>query len=63
MARYSAMAVDSSAQACGDIQRAQATVAVGLERAHAECVGQGESLAVVGFGQLNLRRRRRAYAW
>jgi hypothetical protein len=31
-------------------------VAVGLERAHAECLGQGEGLAVVGFGVLALWR-------
>ena len=37
------------------IQGAQAEVAVGLERAHAEFVGQGQGLAVVGFGQLVLR--------
>ena len=30
-------------------------MAVGLERAHAEFVGQGEGLLVVGFGQLDLR--------
>ena len=30
-------------------------MAVGLERAHAEFVGQGEGLAVVGFGLLALR--------
>jgi hypothetical protein len=33
-----------------EIQGAEATVAVGLERAHAEFVGQGEGLLVVGFG-------------
>ena len=38
------------------IQRAEAAVAVGLERAHAEFLGQGEGLAVVGFGLLDLRR-------
>ena len=37
------------------IQRAEAPVAVGLERAHAELLGQGEGLAVVGFGLLDLR--------
>src|SRR4029450_2336362 len=36
------------------IQRAQAAVAVGLEGAHAEFLGQGEGLAVVGFGWLTL---------
>ena len=30
-------------------------MAVGLERAHAEFVGQGEGLLVVGFGLLDLR--------
>ena len=54
------------------VQRAEAEVAVGHERAYAELIGQGESLAVVGFGRLALRelaprrmspRRRRAYAW
>ena len=29
-------------------------MAVGLERAHAEFLGQGEGLAVVGFGWLDL---------
>ena len=38
------------------IQRAKAAVAVGLERAHAEFLGQGEGLLVVGFGLLALRR-------
>ena len=37
------------------VQRAEAAVAVGLERAHAELLGQGEGLAVGGFGQLNRR--------
>ena len=55
MARYSSMAVDSSARACSPladlgIQRAEAEVAVGQERAHAEFLGQGEGLLVVGFG-------------
>jgi len=31
------------------IQRAEAEMAVSLQRAHAECVGQGEGLSVVGF--------------
>src|SRR3989442_919638 len=31
------------------IQRAQAAVAVGLERAHTELVGQGKSLTIIGF--------------
>jgi hypothetical protein len=36
------------------VQPAQSVVAVGHEGAHVEFVGQGEGLAVVGFGQLNL---------
>ena len=61
MARYSAMAVDSSVRACScwlgcGIQRAEAPMAVGHERAHAEFVGQGEGLLVVGYGQIALRR-------
>ena len=61
MARYSAMAARQlsagllwPAALC--IQRAEAAVAVGLQRAHAEFVGQGEGLAVVGCGRLGLRR-------
>ena len=38
------------------IQGPEAEVAVGQERAHAELLGQGEGLAVVGFGLLALRR-------
>ena len=38
------------------IQRTQAVVAVGLERAHAEFAGQGEGLVVMGFGLLNFWR-------
>src|SRR5215813_9048051 len=38
------------------IQRAQAQVAVGLERAHAEFLGQGEGLLVVRCGWLVLWR-------
>src|SRR5262249_59530014 len=34
------------------IQDAQAAMAVGLERTHALCLGQGEGLAVMGFGLL-----------
>ena len=37
------------------IQRAQAEVAVGQERAHAEFLGQGEGLPVVMCGRLDLR--------
>ena len=77
MAWYSSMAAESSARAwlsLADlgVQGAEAAVAVGLERAHAQFLGQGEGLAVVGFG-LSLSggsrraaispRRRRAYAW
>src|SRR5262245_56906352 len=36
--------------ACPGIQRAEAAVAVGHEWAHAEFLGQGESLSVVMFG-------------
>ena len=32
------------------LQRAEAPVAVGLERAHAECVGQSQGLLIVGLG-------------
>ena len=32
-------------------------MAVGLERTHAQCLGQGEGLAVVGVGMLTLQRR------
>ena len=61
MARYRSMAVDSSARACSRrpilaVQLPEAEVAVGLERAHAELLGQGEGLAVVGFGLVALRR-------
>src|SRR5262245_23022160 len=38
-----------------DIQHAQAEVAVRLQRAHANLFGQGEGLAVVGFGLGNVR--------
>jgi hypothetical protein len=37
------------------IQRAETVVAVGLERAHAEFLGQGQGLPVVGFGRLAFR--------
>ena len=58
MARYSSMAVDSSARACSrsahlGIQGAEAEVAVGHERAHAEFLGQGQGLLVVHFGLLD----------
>jgi hypothetical protein len=39
-----------------EIQGAKAAVAVGLERTHAEFVGQGEGLAVVGYGLIACRR-------
>ena len=61
MARYSPLAADSSVRsllllADRGIQRAEAAVAMGLERAHAEFLGQGEGLAVVGFGQFDYLR-------
>jgi hypothetical protein len=37
------------------VEPPEAEVAVGHERAHAECLGQGEGLAVVGFGLIVLR--------
>ena len=37
------------------VQGAETSVAVGLEWAHAQFVGQGKSLAVVGFGLFGLR--------
>ena len=60
MARYSSMAADQLSAgllplADLGIQRAEAEVAVGLERAHAEFLGQGEGLPVVMFGRLDLR--------
>ena len=45
---------------------------MGLERAHTQCLSEGELLPIVGFGLLALRstphhtispRRHRAYAW
>ena len=65
MARYSAMAADSSVRACSPladrgIQRAEAAVAVGLERAHAQLLGQGEGLMVVVFGLLDAPEARAA---
>ena len=55
MARYRSMAVDSAARACSRtaglaVQPAQPEVAVGHERAHAQFLGQGQGLLVVGFG-------------
>ena len=41
--------------ACLRIERAKAAVIVGLERAHAKRLGQGEGLAVVGFGLFGVR--------
>ena len=54
------MAADRTVRACAAlaglvVQTAQPTVAVGLERAHAQFLGQGEGLAVVGYGWLALR--------
>ena len=62
MVRYISMAVDSSARACScwpmpGVQRAEATVAVRLERAHAQLLGQGESLCIVGGGRCPLDGR------
>src|SRR5262249_24061596 len=36
------------------VQGTEATVAVGLERAHAELIGQGQGLLIVGFGLRDL---------
>ena len=51
MDRYNSMAADSSVRAVPlaelGMQGAEATVAMGLERAHAEFVSQGEGLAVI----------------
>src|SRR5215472_16540458 len=54
------MAAASSARACSTrpilaIQGAETEVAVGLEGAHTEFVGQGEGLLVVGFGLRDIR--------
>jgi hypothetical protein len=38
------------------IEISEAEVAVGLERAHPQFLGQGEGLAVMGFGLSALRR-------
>ena len=62
------IAVDSAVRACSRwpvrIQRAETPVAVRLERAHAQLLGQGEGLAVVAGGRLALSGRlaRRALA-
>jgi hypothetical protein len=37
------------------IQRAQDAVAVGLERAHAECLGERKGLAVMGGGLVDVQ--------
>lgn len=37
------------------VQGAEAEVTVGLERTHAEILGQGKGLAVVGFSRLDIR--------
>ena len=55
------MAVDNAVRACSicfvlRYSSAQAEVAVGLERAHAEFLGQGEGLAVVGCSGFDLWR-------
>ena len=62
MARYMAMAVDSAVRACSALaglvaySRTEPPVAVGLERAHAELLGQGQGLLVVGFGLRGIGR-------
>jgi hypothetical protein len=38
------------------IQGAETTVVMGLEGAHAEFVGEGKDLLIVGFGLLDLGR-------
>ena len=38
------------------IQRTQATVAVRLERTHAQHFGEGERVLIMGLGQLDVRR-------
>ena len=60
MARYSSMAVASSASrllplAGLGVESAETQVAMGLKRAHADRLGQGEGLAVVIFSRLDLR--------
>jgi hypothetical protein len=40
---------------CG-VKGAEAEVAVGLQRAHTEFLGQGESLPVVDFGRCDIGR-------
>ena len=59
MARYISMAVDSSARACScrpawAYQAAKVTVAVGLERTHAQLLGQCEGLAVMSGSLVDL---------
>ena len=60
MARYSSMRRQRGAGllplAGRGVQRAKAQVAVGLERAHAEFLGQGQGLLVVGFGLCGIGR-------
>src|SRR5262245_15975578 len=61
---HSAVEVDGSREgstglclpSCRAIQRPKAMMTVGLERAHAEFLGQGEGLPVVIFYLLGLRR-------
>src|SRR5215475_6681634 len=57
ISRYMSIAADNAARACLEIQGAKATVAVGLERTHAEFLSQGEGLMVVDFGLLDVRGR------
>ena len=55
MARHSAAWACSRWPSLG-IQPAQSVVAVGHERAHAEFLGQGQGLLVVGFGLRDIGR-------
>ena len=60
MARKSSIAVDKAARAGSRLptrwyRDAQAKMTVGLERAHAQLLGQGEGLAVVGGGFVDVR--------
>ena len=61
MARYISMAVESAVRAsactaCLAVQRAETVVTVRLQRAHAEFLGQGKGVPIVGLGLLDLRR-------
>src|SRR5688500_6074866 len=42
---------------CLRIEGAETQVAMGLKRAHAKCPGQGEGLAIMALGRLDLRGR------